>query len=63
MPDYEDLILQRQELQEIYEDVDEYEEYAGCRNCQNQPAPLMMCEWGMHKMIVEPVCSGWKLKR
>lgn len=41
---------------------DEYKEYVGCRNCKHQPKPLMMCEWGDGRDIVELICSGWELK-
>ena len=41
---------------------DEYKEYAGCKNCEHQPEPLRMCEWGKRRNTVEPICSGWKLK-
>ena len=41
---------------------DEYKKYAGCKNCEHQPEPLRMCEWGKRRNTVEPICSGWELK-
>ena len=42
--------------------VDEYADYQGCRNCEHQPEPLRMCEWGEHRSIVEPICTRWEKK-
>lgn len=41
---------------------DEYKEYAGCKNCEHQPEPLRMCEWGKRRNTVELICSRWELK-
>nr|MBQ4455301.1 hypothetical protein [Clostridia bacterium] len=42
--------------------VDEYADYQGCRNCEHQPEPLRMCEWGEYRSIVEPICTRWEKK-
>lgn len=40
--------------------TDEYKDYEGCGNCEHQPEPLRMCEYGKNREVVEPICRMWE---
>lgn len=41
---------------------DIFKNYNGCRNCEHQPAPLMMCDYGYNSDTVQIICKWWEEK-
>jgi hypothetical protein len=44
-------------------EADYYAKYQGCRNCEYQPAPLMVCKWLKTQTVVFVRCPRWEERK